>query len=307
MLFEVDPEEEDDDDTGGDNPEDEAGEAEQDQDDREGAFPSELAAVRRSQRITRRTIAEAQAFIVLGEVIKEPLNLSEAKRSPEWQHWKQAIDDEVKSLFDNGTLCARGDKQQWIIHFVETYGDVPAAYVKADLLEEIYMKPVPGYAKLCDRGKVWRLRKALYGLRQAGRQWNKEIDKFLVEYGLTPTHGDQCLYFAYIDGSLLLVCVYVDDILIAHQDEEQCLRLMDALSRRYQVKDMGKPHQFLGMKVDRVADDVVLLSQERYIEEVLHRFAMDATRPTHLPMVANTRLDFTDESRDPISCSRLGN
>ncbi|OWY90746.1 hypothetical protein PHMEG_00040985, partial [Phytophthora megakarya] len=70
---------------------------------------------------------------------------------------------------------------------------------------------------------------------------------------------------------------------------------MAALSRRYQVKDMGKPHQFLGMKVKLVADDTVLLSQESYIEEVLHRFAIEATRSTQLPMVANIHLDFTDD------------
>ncbi|GMF60131.1 unnamed protein product [Phytophthora fragariaefolia] len=70
---------------------------------------------------------------------------------------------------------------------------------------------------------------------------------------------------------------------------------MTALGERYQVKDMGTPHNFLGMKVDPPADDMVLLSQTAYIDEVLHRFAMYETRPAHLPMVANTRLDIADD------------
>lgn len=70
---------------------------------------------------------------------------------------------------------------------------------------------------------------------------------------------------------------------------------MTALRQRYQIKDMGTPHQFLGIKVDRATNDMILLSQTAYIDEVLHRFVMEETRPTHLPIVANTRLDLADD------------
>ncbi|KAG3017440.1 hypothetical protein PC121_g8217 [Phytophthora cactorum] len=118
------------------------------------------------------------------------MNIAEAKRSLEWE---VAIDEEVKALFDNGTfesvdalpetkvvdytlqlrLKTRGMLVTVRLFFAIVVkrkrcvrqGDVPSAYVKAALHEELCMKPVPGFASGKPFGKVWQLCKALYGLR----------------------------------------------------------------------------------------------------------------------------------------------
>ncbi|KAE9046457.1 hypothetical protein PR003_g4718 [Phytophthora rubi] len=92
-------------------------------------------------------------------------------------------------------------------------------------------------------------------------------------------------------GGLLLVCLYVDDILVAHSSDTKVEEILLALSRQYAVKDLGTPDQFIGMQLRRPAPNEMNVSQARYITELLHRFAMDKVRPSRIPMVPNTRLD----------------
>ncbi|KAE8894467.1 hypothetical protein PF002_g28248 [Phytophthora fragariae] len=316
---------------------------------------------RTSQRLPAKPVNAA--YLCLTQVIREPLNLDEARRLPEWPEWEKATWTEVKALEANDTydlvdlppgaraldnavqlrlklatdgsiekfkvrVCARGDRQIYMLDYVETHapvvdlvcvkiflafvskfgmcmrqGDVPAAYLKATLKETVYVKQVRGFETPGRENQVWKLKKALYGLKQAGREWNREIDGFLREYGLQPTSGDACLYYIQVAGSLLLVCLYVDDILIAHRDEEHVLRLMVALNVKYSVKDLGEPRQFLGMKLRREGNRVYL-SQEAYVNEMLYRFAMDTARPTQTPMIPKTRLDNLGD--DPTSEEQEG-
>jgi hypothetical protein len=85
------------------------------------------------------------------------------------------------------------------------------SYAKAELIEDVYIRPLRAT-------KWWRLRKALYGLKQAGMEWNREIDEYLKSIGLTACRYDHCLYYKRTTGGLLLLCLYVDDILMACTD-----------------------------------------------------------------------------------------
>ncbi|KMQ92144.1 gag-pol polyprotein [Lasius niger] len=89
--------------------------------------------------------------------------------------------------------------------------------------------------------KVCRLNKAIYSLRQAGRQWHERLDKALKKLGLTPTNADPCVY--YDKGKLTLLLVYVDDILIAYRDEANIRRLEEELAKNFVIRD--RTHQVL--------------------------------------------------------------
>jgi len=92
--------------------------------------------------------------------------------------------------------------------------DVKSAFLNGDLQEEVYMQQPPGYAVVGQEGKVLRLCKALYGLRQAPRAWNAKLDESLCALGFERCPSEHAVYRRGTGGSLLIVGVYVDDLII---------------------------------------------------------------------------------------------
>ncbi len=110
------------------------------------------------------------------------------------------------------TLLAVVAHEGWELHQV----DVVAAYLQGTLDEEIYMEVPEGVNVKGKEGFVWKLKKAIYGLKQAGRQWKATLDAAMREFGFVKSNADDCLYILIEDGKIaLLVLVYVDDMAIA--------------------------------------------------------------------------------------------
>ncbi|MCO5588954.1 hypothetical protein L7F22_042917 [Adiantum nelumboides] len=98
--------------------------------------------------------------------------------------------------------------------------DVKTAFLHRDLDEDVYMKQLEGFAfespKLSRVELVCRLRKALYGLKQGSRQWYLKFDKYMQSQGYERSQEDHCLYTGKLsNGSLIILILYVDDMLIA--------------------------------------------------------------------------------------------
>ena len=89
--------------------------------------------------------------------------------------------------------------------------DVKSAFLNGDLKEEVYVHQPPGFAILGKEGKVLRLCKALYGLRQAPKVWNAKLDSTLKGMGFEQSPHKAAIYRRGSGGNALLVGVYVDD------------------------------------------------------------------------------------------------
>ena len=105
-------------------------------------------------------------------------------------------------------------REDWELHQV----DVVGAYLQGDLGEELYVTPPNGTHTDSDQC-FWRLRRPLYGLKQAGRQWKLKLDEAMKKLGFTSSSADDCLYTKRRETAMeVVVLVYVDDMAVAAQD-----------------------------------------------------------------------------------------
>ena len=97
--------------------------------------------------------------------------------------------------------------------------DISSAFINGDLDEEIYMKQPEGF-HIGGAHKVCRLKKSLYGLKQAARQWNKKLHSVLVDLGFKRIESDRSVYI-YSNGVVrVIVPIYIDDITLASKDTQ---------------------------------------------------------------------------------------
>lgn len=172
-----------------------------------------------------------------------------------------------------------------------THMDVTTAYLNGELEEDIYVKPpdeIEGSHKL---EGVWKLKKAMYGLKQSGRVWNKKLDTILREYGLEKSKADPCIYHRKLSGKRLIVAIYVDDLLIFSKEKHEEKRLKKSLQQKFEMKDLGNAKQFLGINIERnERHGNIHIHQSEYIKRTLERFRMQDCNPISTPADPNVRL-----------------
>ena len=164
--------------------------------------------------------------------------------------------------------------------------DIKCAFLNGKLQEEIYMKPPQGLN--IDSGKVVKLLKSIYGLKQAGRVWNSLFNQVLIEFGYKRCDADACLYVKMNDQNLAILVLIVDDILAVGQPAELD-SLANALKSKFAITDKGQATWFLGMKIERdFKEKKMFLSQTTYIEALLAQHKMENCRPVSVPATSVT-------------------
>ncbi|WMV36067.1 hypothetical protein MTR67_029452 [Solanum verrucosum] len=153
---------------------------------------------------------------------------------------------------------------------------------------------------------VCQLKKSLYGLKQASRQWFAKLSSALISKGFSSSLNDYSLCTKCSGNSTVIIVVYVDDILLVGNDVPELNSLKSFLDSQFRIKDLGDVHYFLGFEVSTVSQGVVL-HQHKYTKELLAEFHCSSVSSVLAPLELNHRLslDSGDLLSDPSTCRRL--
>jgi hypothetical protein len=168
--------------------------------------------------------------------------------------------------------------------------DVKGAYLNGKIKEEIYMKQPEGYEDGTDR--LCHLIKSLYGLKQAGREWNEELNKQLEAHGWKPSEVDPCAYIRKTTEGIEIVIVWVDDLLLLANSHTLMNKMKNELKEIFEITDLGEPSKIVGIEIDRDREHhTITISQKQYTESILQKEGLENMNPVGMPMDPNIKLN----------------
>ncbi|RVW39413.1 Retrovirus-related Pol polyprotein from transposon RE1 [Vitis vinifera] len=262
----------------------------------------------------------------------EPHTISQALIDPKW---RQAMNDGFDAHVRNGTweLVPSTSMQnlvgcKWVFGIKRLLDgstdslavnkgwqlrqlDVNNAFIQGHLSKDVYMAQPPRFVDRDNPTHVCKLKKAIYGLKQAPQAWYLELCQFFIESGFTNSHAYTSLFILHSGDVTIYLLVYVDDIIITGTNTNIIQRYIDLLAQRFSIKDLGVLSYFLGIEV-LTTPSSVLLTQRRYISDLLARTKMFGAKPIATPLVPNENLtlhlelDITLPTSPVIYCDNVG-
>nr|GFA08069.1 retrovirus-related Pol polyprotein from transposon TNT 1-94 [Tanacetum cinerariifolium] len=230
--------------------------------------------------------------------------------------------DELGGILKNKTrLVARGYRQEEGIDFEESFApvarleairiflafaahknmvvhqmDVKTAFLNGTLREEVYVSQPDGFMDQDNPNYVYKLKKALYRLKQAPRAWYDMLSSFLISQDFSKGSVDPTLFIRRNGNDLLLVQIYVDDIIFAASTPELCDLFAKLMCLKFKISMMGKISFFLGLQISQ-SPRGIFINQSKYAIESLKKYDFESCDAVDTPMVEKSKLDEDKERK----------
>nr|GEV75979.1 zinc finger, CCHC-type [Tanacetum cinerariifolium] len=162
--------------------------------------------------------------------------------------------------------------------------DVKTVFLNGDLDKEVYIKQPNGFVMPGNEHKMCKLVKSLYGLNQAPKQWHQKFDEVVLSSRFLLNQSDKYVYSKFDDSCKgVIICLYVDDMLIFCTDQNQVEKIKKFLSSKFSMKDMEEAYVILGIKIKHEIKGIVI-TQTHYIEKILKKFNREDRSLVSTPM-----------------------
>ncbi|CAI7786896.1 unnamed protein product, partial [Closterium sp. NIES-53] len=181
--------------------------------------------------------------------------------------------------------------------------DFSIAFLQGSLHEEFWLRRPPGFTRSFPAGTLWSLRRPVYGLCQAPREWHDTLRTNLAALGFAPSSADPSLFLR-TNTTLppFYILVYVDDLVFATADTEALAHVKSELQKRHTCIDLGELTSYLGLRITRDrAHCTITLTQSHMVQQVLQRFGFTYSSPQSTPLPTGHSLSAppSDESVEP--------
>ncbi|GAU47169.1 hypothetical protein TSUD_28920 [Trifolium subterraneum] len=180
-------------------------------------------------------------------------------------------------------LLALASSQHWHLQQL----DVNNAFLHGDLQEDVYMQVPEGV--LAKPNHVCKLKKSLYGLKQASRKWYEKLSTLLVQQGYHQSQSDHSLFTMKNNEHFTAILVYVDDIIMAGSSIIEIDRMKTILDTNFKIKDLGNLKYFLGLEVAQSSQGI-MISQRKYCLDLLEDTGLLGSKPVTTPLDPSIKL-----------------
>jgi hypothetical protein len=172
--------------------------------------------------------------------------------------------------------------------------DVKIAFLNGNLDEDMYMVQPECFVDPTNAGKVCKLQKSIYGLKQASRSCNIRFDAIVKGFDFLQNEEEACVYKKESGSSVAFLILYVDDILLIRNDIPMLESIKTSLKNSFSMKDLGEVAYILRIRIykDR-SKRLIGLNQDTYIDKVLKCFSMEQLKKGFLPISHSIHLSKT--------------
>lgn len=187
-----------------------------------------------------------------------------------------------------------------------THLDVKTAFLNGHLKESIFMHLPEGFP-INNSNKVLKIRKAVYGLKQSSLAWYKKVEETLCETGFQKCKLEPCVFVKnHSDNKKTIVGLYVDDFLVLSNCKSESNALIEILSQKFKIKNLGQVRNYLGMRVNiNKSDNVITIDQEQYINQLLEKFDMSECNTVVTPIECKLNVDKSNVCEQKLPYQKL--